>query len=202
MKLYFSKGACSLAVRIAIHEIGIPCEFESVSLKTKKTASGADFLAINPKGAVPALLLDDKNVITENAAIQQYLADTYKATQLLPPIGEFNRYRVLEWLNFVSTDLHKGASPLFNPNLIEEAKEAIFKTNLKKSLQFVDDHLSQHKYLLNDEQFTLADGYLFVVLTWMPYLGIELKNYTHVQRYFDALKGRNSIRQAMTEEGF
>src|SRR5688572_12009519 len=113
MKLYYSKGACSLAVRIILHEIGAACEFEAVDLATKKTETGMDFLKINPKGAVPTLILDDKAILTENAVIQQYLAEKYHATQLLPPLGDMKRYRVLEWLNFISTDLHKSCGPLF-----------------------------------------------------------------------------------------
>src|SRR5690349_3300917 len=110
MKLYYSKGACSLAVRIALHELGIPCEFEAVDLKAKKTEKGADFFKINPKGAVPTLVLDDHTVLTENAVIQQYLADKQKAFEVLPPVNDMKRYRALEWLNFVSTELHKGCS--------------------------------------------------------------------------------------------
>src|SRR5690349_19217638 len=122
MKLYYSKGACSLAVRIIINEIGLQSEYEAVDLKTKKTATGQDFLKINPKGSVPVIQTDEKQILTENAVIQQYLADTNKATQLLPALGNFERYRVLEWLNFISTELHKGFSPLFNPNVPNELK--------------------------------------------------------------------------------
>lgn len=200
MKLYYSKGACSLAVRIVMHEIGLQCEFEAVNLKTKQTQTGANFLEINPKGGVPTLVLDDNTILTENAVIQQYLADTFNATQLLPPLKDFQRYRVLEWLNFVSTDLHKGVAPLFNPNLAQEVKE-VFKTNLKKNLQFLDNHLKQQSCLLDNKQFTLADGYLFVVLTWLPHFQINLNEYNNLARYFSELKDRPSIQQALTEEG-
>jgi glutathione S-transferase len=138
MKLYFSKGACSLAVRIVINEIGLKSEYEEVDLKNKKIAQGEDFLQVNPKGAVPALYTDDKHLLTENAVIQQYLADTNKAYQLLPQLGEYKRYQVLEWLNFVSTELHKGFSPLFNPALDLGVKKEIFIPNLQKKFGFVD----------------------------------------------------------------
>lgn len=199
MKLYYSKGACSLAVRIVINEIGIPCEFESVNLQTKKTETGDDFLKINPKGAVPTLILDDQQVLTENSAIQQYLADEHDAIKLLPPTTNFRRYRVIEWLNFISTDLHKGCSPLFNSKLPQEVKNEIFIPALKNKIDFVENHLSNNRYLL-DEQFTLADAYLFVILTWLPHFKIELSNWSSVSRYFEELRHRKSIEQSLAEE--
>lgn len=199
MKLYYSKGACSLAVRIVINEIGAPCEFESVDLHSKKTETGQDFLKINPKGEVPTLALDNGEILTENAVIQQYLADKYKATQVLPPLDNFQRYRVLEWLNFVSTDLHKGFGPLFNPDLPEDIKEKFVKPVLKKKLQWVDQHLSKNKYLLGD-QFTLADGYLFVMLLWVLHFKMDLDKYINLSRYFSELKKRKSITQSLEQE--
>src|SRR5438105_3577122 len=121
MKLYFSKGACSLAVRIILNELNIPCEYEAVNLKTKKTVDDADFYKINPKGAVPVLQLDDGTILTENAAIHQYLADFKKADQLFPLTG-IQRYRVIEWLNFVATDLHKGCGVFFSSMIPDEVK--------------------------------------------------------------------------------
>jgi glutathione S-transferase len=201
MKLYYSKGACSLAVRITLHEIGAACEFESVDLKTKKTASGDDYLQINPKGAVPALTLDNQEILTENAAIQQYLADHCKATQLLPLPTDFKRYRILEWLNFISTDLHKGCGPFFNPNIPEEIKDNIFRPILKSKLDFVEQRLQQNTYLMG-EQFTIADSYLFVILFWLPKLKFELAQWPNLQRYFAQLKTRKAVQQALQEEGF
>src|SRR5437870_2266196 len=113
MKLYYSKGACSLAVRILINELNISCKYEAVNLKTKETETGKNFYEINPKGAVPTLILENNNVLTENAVIHQYLADQQKAHHLLPNLNDFKRYQVLEWLNFIATELHKGFSPLF-----------------------------------------------------------------------------------------
>lgn len=200
MKLYYSKGACSLAVRICLHEIGIPCEFESVDLKTKKTETDSNFLNINPKGSVPVLVLDNQEVLTENAAIQQYLADEYKAKEVLPFPDNFDRYRALEWLNYVATELHKGCSPLFNPKISDLIKEDIFKPNLRTKLDFVDHHLSKNKYLLHD-RFTIADGYLFVILRWLAHFKINISDWKNLSRYFTALKQRPGIQQSLKEEG-
>ena len=200
MKLYYSKGACSLAVRITLNEIETPCDYEAVDLKAKKTETGADYFKINPKGSVPALVLDNQEVLTENAAIQQYLADEYKATRLLPPAGNFNRYRVIEWLNFISTDLHKNCGPLFNSNIPDNLKEEIFKPILKSKLNIAEQRLSQRKFLMGDE-FTLPDGYLFVILRWVPNFGIELSEWPNLSRYFAELKKRKSVHQALEQEG-
>ena len=199
MKLYYSKGACSLAVRIMIHEMNLPCQFEAVNLKTKRTETDQDFLKINPKGSVPALLLDNDEILTENVVIQQYLADKNHATSLLPPIGDLMRYRVLEWLNFISTDLHKTCGPLFNPKLSEHSRNEIFVPALKNKLNFVDHHLSHNRYLMN-EQFTLADGYLFVILSWLKIFQLDLADWPNALRYFNELKQRKSLQQALKEE--
>ena len=126
MKLFYARGACSLATRILLNEMGIPVDYEAVNLKTKKTETDSDYLALNPKGVVPALQLENGVVLTENAVIMQYLADHYQATNLLPALDDFNRYRVLEWVNFITTDLHKGFSPLFNPQVPEPLKLQVF----------------------------------------------------------------------------
>lgn len=199
MKLYYSKGACSLAIRIIIHELGLNCEYEAVDLKSKKTEQGKDFLTINPKGSVPALETADKQILTENSVIQQYLADTHHATNLLPPASDFKRYRVLEWLNFVSTDLHKACTPLFYPVVPDETKERIFKPLLKHKLKFVNQEIGEQNYLINNN-FTLPDAYLFVVLTWMAKLGIQLEEFSQLNRYLNNLKQRTSIAAALQEE--
>jgi len=200
MKLYYSKGACSLAVRIAIHEMGIPCEFEAVNLKTKQTESGQDFYKITAKGAVPALLLDNQEVLTENAVIQQYLADSHQAKRLLPPVGDFNRYRVAEWLNFISTELHKGCSALFFSEVPEATKEKVFMPALINKLKFVDQHLSTHQFLLGNE-FTLPDGYLFVILRWLRTFKLDISNLSALSLYFSELGKRASIQKSLQEEG-
>lgn len=200
MKLYFSKSACSLAVRIVINELGLPSQFESVDLKTKKTQSGEDFLKINPKGAVPVLETDHGEILTENSVIQQYLADVTHATVLLPAIGDFNRYRVLEWLNYVSSELHKTVGLTFNPFVTQDMKESMVIPLTKKKLAYLNEHFEKHTYLAGDS-FTLPDAYCFVILTWLPVLPLNLDEWPHVKRYFEALKGRNSIQQSLHEEG-
>lgn len=202
MKLYFSKGACSLAVRITLHELGVPCKFESVDLKTKTTETGKNFLEINPKGVVPVLVLDNQEILTENAAIQQYLADTYKAPHLLASVGTFKRYRTLEWLTFISTDLHKGCSPLFNSKVPQDLKNSIFIPNLKKSLNIADIHLNHQQPYLMGEEFTVADSYLFVILSWLPHFEIQLSEWKHLSRYVVELRKRPAIQQSLKEEGF
>jgi glutathione S-transferase len=199
MKLYYTKGACSLAVRITINEIGIPCEFESVNLATKKTESGSDFLAINPKGAVPTLVLDDKQILTENATIQQYLAEEYKAKNLLDSEYTMKRYRTLEWLNFVATELHKGFSPFFNASIPREVKDTILAPALKKKIDQVDKHLQTHRYLMG-EDFTIADSYLFVVLSWLPAIQSSIADWSNIKKYMQDLQSRNSVRQSLQEE--
>jgi len=199
MKLYYSRGACSLAVRIVINEIGLNCEYESVDLKTKKTETGGDFLTISPKGEVPTLQLDNGEIVTENAIIQQYLADNAKATQLLPACGDFQRYRVLEALNYITTDIHKGFGPLFNPALPEDVKNEIFIPKLKKCFAYEDKQLGNNKFLMGDH-FTLTDAYLFVMLFWAGKMKIELSEFPNLTRYFAELKTRKSISQSLSEE--
>ncbi len=200
MKLYFSPGACSLAVRILIHEMNLPCEYARVNLGTKKLDSGEDYLKINPKGAVPALLTDKGEVLTENAVIQQYLADVNQATALLPPLGDLKRYQVLEWLNFVSTEVHKGFSPLFNPKISDEMKEQLVIPQLKAKLKMVEQCLGKNHYL-SGENFSLPDAYLFTVLRWASKFKIDLHEFPQVSKYYEELKKRKSIHQALAEEG-
>lgn len=201
MKLYFSKNACSLCIRIAINELQLPCEFESVDLENKKTEKGIDYLTINPKGAVPALRLDNNEVLTENSIILQYLADTHHAIQLLPALGDFKRYRVLECMNFITTDIHKGFGPLFNPAVSQEAKNEIFMPYLKTKFKYLENIMKHHKYITGD-RFTLPDAYLFVMLTWLKKFKVDIKNvYPHLAIYFDELQKRKSIVQSLEEEG-
>lgn len=199
MKLYYSPGACSLAVRIVVNEIGLQCDFESVDLKTKITATGDDFLKINSKGAVPVLVTANHEILTENVVIQQYLTDQYSATHLLSPVGDFRRYRILEWLNYVSTELHKNCSALFNPVINEELKTMLFKPILKQKIHFVDQALEKSTYLCGNE-FTLPDAYLFVVLLWLKRFVIPMDQWENVSRYFVLLKTRPSIKRALAEE--
>ena len=200
MKLYYAKGAASLAVRIIINEMNLSCTFEAVDLKTKMTETGDNFFNITPKAYVPALQINSKTLLTETGVIMQHLADQYEATSLLPAHGDINRYRVLEWTNFISTELHKNCAMLLNTNIPDAVKHILFYTGLKIKLNIVNDHLANYSYLVND-QFTIADGYLFTVLFWLPaFLKIELSAWPHVANYFSKLKNRISIQNAFRDE--
>jgi glutathione S-transferase len=200
MKLYYSKGACSLAVRIIINELKLDCEFESVNLKEKITETGKNFFEISPKGAVPTLMLDNDEILTENTVIQQYLADHHKGEKLLPGIENFKRYRVLEWLNYMTTDVHKSYGPLFNPKVPNEMKQEIFLPNLEAKYDYVNKMLENHDYLLGNE-FTLPDAYLFVTLRWLAAFNIDIKRWSNLESFFNRLMKRPSIELSMKEEG-
>lgn len=200
MKLYYSKGSCSLVPRIIIHEIGLRCEYEAVNLKTKETEQGKDFRAINPKGSVPVLEFKKGEVLTENVVILQFLADDSKSIQLLPTLGHFGRYKVLEWLNYVTTELHKGFGPLFNPAIPQETKDQVFIPLLKNRFTFVNQTLSEKKFLAG-ETFTLPDAYLFVILMWAGNMKIALAEWPALEAYFMQLKKRPAIILALKEEG-
>lgn len=200
MKLFYTKGACSLATRIVINEIGIDCEYESVDLRTKRTESGEDYLKINPKGAVPALLIYDNEVLTENTVIQQYLADKNKAVNLLPAIGNLKRYRVLEWLNYISTELHKSFGSLFNPVIPQELKDKYLVPLLKAKFDFVNNQLKNKDYLYSST-FTLPDAYLFVMILWTYHFKFDLNAWPYIAHYFSGLQQRKSIKKSLEEEG-
>lgn len=198
MRLYYTRGACSLTVRIIINELGLKCNFDKVDLKNKKTESGEDFLKINIKGAVPTLVLDNGEVLTENAVILQYLADSNNATDHLPKVNDIKRYHILEWLNYVATELHKTISALYNPKLTEDMKNA-YQSLIKNKFNFINNHLSEHNYLLG-ESFTLPDAYLFVMITWLIYFKFNIAEWPHVKQYFDKLKNRESIKKSLMDE--
>ncbi len=200
MKLFYARGACSLATRILLNEMGIPADYEAVNLKTKKTETGRDYLTLNPKGVVPALQLENGVVLTENAVIMQYLADHYQAINLLPALDDFNRYRVLEWVNFITTDLHKGFSPLFNSQVPEPLKQQIFIPLLMAKFNYVDRCLHHHDYLCG-KHFTLPDIYLVVILRWARVLKLDMSGLPHLQAYQTALETRQSIVDALQQEG-
>lgn len=199
MKLYYSKGACSLSPRIIINEIGTKCTYEAVDLKTKKTESGKDFLTINAKGSVPVIETDSGEILTEGAVILQFLADKNNATKLLPALGNIQRYRVLEWVNYVATELHKSCGPLFSPAVPQEMKDKFFVPNLKTKLTYVDKQLTK-TFLLGDT-FTLPDAYLCVILNWLPIFKIDINEWTHLAKYFANLKQYPSVAKSLKEEG-
>lgn len=200
MKFYYTKSACSLAVRIVLNELEKKYENVEVDLKAKKTTTGEDFLAINPKGAVPTIALDNGEVITENQVIMQYLCDTTKGQQLLAPVGDMARYHTLEWLNYVSTEMHKTLGALFNPNLEESTKEKMYLPMIKAKLQYLNNHLAKNTYLTG-EHFTLPDAYLFVILRWTYYFKIDISSYTHVEKFMQHMATRPSVIESLKQEG-
>jgi glutathione S-transferase len=199
LKLYYTPGACSQAVHIALHEAGIEHSSERVDLRAKRTASGGDYWAINAKGAVPALDLGDGQVLTENAAILQYVGDTASGDSLLPPVGDLRRYRVLEWLNFIATEMHKGFGPLWNPASSEDAKQAAREV-LAKKFDYAEQQLGSGPYLMGD-QLTVADTYLFVILGWTAMHGIDLARWPGLVAFTRTMRERESVRLVLSAEG-
>jgi glutathione S-transferase len=199
MKLYFSPGACSLSPHIVLLEAGLAFTTERVDLGTKKTASGADYNAINPKGYVPALELKDGVVLTEGPAIVQYLADLAPASKLAPAAGTLERYQVMEWLNFIGTELHKNFGPLFNPAATEEMKAAA-RNNLTKRFGYVARQLDGRDYLTGS-QFTVADAYLFTVANWCGLLKFDLSDWPTLQAFQARVAARPAVQQALRDEG-
>jgi glutathione S-transferase len=195
MKLYYSPGACSLADHIALIEADLPFDAVKVDLKTKKTADGGDYLAVNPKGYVPALGLDDGEVLTENVAILGYLAD--QAGTLMPG-GALARYRLLEALAYISSELHKGFKPFFTPGASDEEKAAA-KEALGKRYALFEQQLSSSKYLLGDAM-SAADCYLFVMLFWSK-TKADVPVPPNLAAYYERLSSRESVRRALSDEG-
>lgn len=199
MKLYYSPGACSLSPHIVAMEAGIALAIEKVDLASKKTETGGDFTAINPKGYVPTLVLDDGKVLTEGPAIVQYLADQKPASNLAPAAGSFDRYRVQEWLNFITSELHKGFSPLFRPNT-PDAYKAIARENLEKRFGFLDKHFAKNDYLMG-KQFTVADAYCFTCLNWTNFLKIPVDTWPNVKAYMARVAARPNVQATLKAEG-
>jgi glutathione S-transferase len=200
MKLYFAPGACSLSPHIVLREAKVTADLEQVDLKTKKTKSGADYAAINPKGQVPALVLDDGKMLTEGPAIVQYLADQNPESRLAPRAGTFERYRLQEWLNFVSTELHKSFGPLFNPATPEDYKP-VARDLIAKRFVYVDAQLANGGPFLLGSQFTVADAYLFVMTLWSNFLKIDIAQWPNLKAYAEGVGSRPGVREALKEEG-
>ena len=199
MKLYYSPGACSLSPHIVASEAGIPLELEKVDLASHKTAGGQDFTAVNPKGYVPALRLDDGSILTEGPAIVQYLADQKPATGLAPAAGTIDRYRLQEWLTFIGTELHKSFGTLFNKAAGDETKQ-IAKTNIAKRLSYLNDQLANRQFLLGGN-FTVADAYAFTIVNWTNFVGIDLKPYPSVVAYMARVGARPKVQETLRAEG-
>jgi glutathione S-transferase len=200
MKLYYSPGACSLSPHIALHEAGLPFEAVLASTKTHRLADGTDFYTINTKGYVPLLELDNGERLTEGPAIVQYIADQAPDSGLAPPAGTMARYRLMEWLNFITSELHKGFSPLFNPAMPQEGK-ALSRAKLQDRFRWVDSQLEGRDYLLGDS-FTVADGYLFTVAGWGHLVGVNLSEYSHLGAFLARVRARPAGQAALRAEGF
>lgn len=198
MKLYYSPGACSLSTHIALHEAGLPFEAVLASTKTHALADGTDYYTINPKGSVPLLEFDDGTRLTEASVILQWIADQVPERRLAPPAGTMPRYRVMEWLNFVSSELHKQFSPLFNPAYPEQAK-ALNREKLAGRYAWIDGQLEGRQYLLGDD-FTVADAYLFVVTRWTVPMKIDLSARANLGAYLKRIEQRPSVQKALQAE--
>jgi glutathione S-transferase len=198
MKLYYAPGACSLSPHIVAMEAGIPLDLEKVDLKTHQTEHGENYLAVNPKGYVPALRLDDGSVLTEGPAIVQYLADQKVETKLAPAAGSIERYHVMEWLTFINGEIHKAFAPLFGNGPDEAKQEA--RSKVKKRFDYVEKQLAGREFLVG-ENFTVADAYLFVMLTWANHMGIDLNHYPSISAFFDHVSRRPAVRATLESEG-
>lgn len=199
MKLYFSPGACSLSPHIVLHEAGLPFQHVMASTKTHKLQDGTDYYTINPKGYVPLLELDNGERLSEGPAIVQYIADQVPAKKLAPPNGTFERSRLQEWLNFTTSEIHKGFSPLFNPATPEEYK-TMARTKLLDRYKYIDGQLEGKDYLLGKD-FSVADAYLFTVTNWAQHVGVDLSGFKNVGAYMKRMAARPAVQQAMKDEG-
>lgn len=199
MKLFFSPGACSLAPHIVLKETQQAFKLEKVDTGTHTTADGADYYAINPKGAVPVLELENGERLTEGPIIAQYLADKAGRADLLPAAGSMDRYRVMEWQNYITSELHKTFTPLFNPDLDSSAKKTLASV-LRKKYEWVNTQLQSKDYLLG-QSFTVADAYLFAVTGWAKYVSLDLADLKHLQDFLARVAGRPAVREALKAEG-
>jgi glutathione S-transferase len=199
MKLFYSPGACSLSPHIVLLEAGLPFTLEKTDLKTKKTAAGSDYYAINSKGAVPALQLDDGRVLTEGPAIVQYLADQKPDSGLAPRAGTFERYQLMEMLNFITSELHKGYSPLFNPKISADWKASAL-ASLGKKFDWLSGFLDSKNFVMGPA-FTVADAYLFTVLRWSEHVGVDLGKWPVLAAYRARVAQRPTVQEALRAEG-
>lgn len=200
MKLYYAPAACSLAPHIALLEIGATFTTEKVDTKTKKTAAGADFLAINPKGYVPALMLDDGEVLTEGVVMQQYIADLKPEAKLAPARGTKERRKLEELLVFLSTEVHKNFSPLFAPATPDDYK-TIAKANIGRRFDYLEQQLSDGRTFLTGDQFTIADAYLFTLSNWTKFVGLDLARWPNIGALAGRVAQRPTAQAAMKAEG-
>ena len=198
MILYYSPGACSQAPHILLHEIGLDHDAKRVDLKAKKLEDGSDYLKLNPKGSVPALQLDSGEVLTENAVVLQYLGDRAAWPEVLPPLGNFRRYRVLELVNFITTELHKSFSPLFSPAASDETK-AFFREQIGRKFDYIEGRLGSGPFLMG-EDLTLPDPYLFVIAGWAEKM-IGLDKWPNLAAFRERMLKRDAVRHVLRFEG-
>jgi glutathione S-transferase len=199
MQLYFSPGACSLASHISLREAGLPFDLKRADMKTKKLDDGSDYYAVNSKGSVPALRLDNGQVLTEGPVILQFLADQKPEAGLAPKSGTLERYRLQEWLNFITSEVHKSFSPLFNPAADAKVKEYTTQ-NLEKKFDWLNKQLAGKQYLTGDT-FTIADAYLFVVINWTNFVGIDLGRWPALKDFHGRVAARPMVQEALAAEG-
>jgi glutathione S-transferase len=199
MKLYYTPGACSLSPHIALLEAGLPYDLVKVDLRAKKLENGDDFLKINPKGQVPVLALDSGELVTEGPVIVQMIADKAAGKNLAPARDSADRYKLLEWLNFITTELHKSFGPMFSPVLADEAK-AFFKDRVMGKFRYVESQLAGRDYLMGSH-FTVADGYLFTMLSWADRMKFDLSDMPNLLAYKARVGARPKVQEALTKEG-
>ena len=199
MKLYYAPGACSLSPHIVAREAGIPVQLQKVNTKDKTMEGGGDFWQINPRGYVPVLELDNGERLTEGPAIVQYLADQKPDSELAPKAGTLERYRLQEWLNFLTSELHKQFSPLFKPNTPEDYKP-VAKQNLATRFDWLDKQLAGKDYLMG-KNFTVADAYLFVLLNWTKPTQIDLAKWPNLVAFQKRAGSRPKVKEALQAEG-
>lgn len=206
MKLFYSPGACSLAPHIVMAELNMAYEVESVDLRKKITATGADFKMINPKGSVPALRLESGDIMTESGVLIQYLADQKPEAGLFAKFGSMERFRTQEMINFISTDLHKNFTPLWITSLIAKSTETqndittFYKAVLTQKLAFVSEKLGSNDYIMGKD-FSIADAYLFTVMSWAKMKEIDLNQFSNLNNYMARMSARPAVQKAMREEG-
>lgn len=198
MKLYYSPGACSLAAHIVADEANLRLQLEKVDLKSHKTENGQDYYRINPKGYVPAIQLDDGSTLTENMAVLNYLADHTAQSLYTPAPGSMDHYRLEEWLGFISSELHKSFAPLFQGGVETEKRKA--KEKILKRLGYADEQLKGKRFLMGD-RMTVADAYLFVMLTWAKKMKFDVSRYKNLAAFFEAMSHRDAVQRALREEG-
>ena len=199
MKLYYSPGACSLSPHIALLEAGLPHDLVKVDLRAKKLENGDDYLKVNPKGQVPALALDSGELVTEGPVIVQMIADRASGKNLAPARDSTERYQLLEWLNFITSELHKNFGPMFSPVLADDAK-AFFKDRVMGKFKYVDSQLAGRDYVMG-KQFTVADAYLFTMLNWAERLKFDISGLPNLVAYKARVGARPKVQEALTKEG-